>query len=60
MASGRLKPPGSRSEHRGRHGNAGKFEEITLRHWVETAPKYLVANNFIGVPHSTLDQTQKA
>ena len=36
--------------------NAGKFEEITLKHWMETAPKYLLSNNMAGVPGSTLDK----
>ncbi len=40
--------------------NAGKFEEITLKHWIETAPKYLVANNFGGVPERTIDAIQQA
>jgi len=40
--------------------DAGKFEEITLKHWVETAPKYLLSNNMAGVPASTLDQIQRA
>ncbi len=40
--------------------NAGKFEEITLKHWIETAPKYLVANNFGGVPEATIDAIQQA
>ena len=35
--------------------NAGKFEEITLKHWVETSPKYLVSNNFADVPNTTID-----
>ncbi len=29
--------------------DAGKFEEITLKHWMETAPKYLLSNNMAGV-----------
>ena len=40
--------------------NAGKFEEIALRHWVDTAPKYLIANNFGGVPDATLTALQQA
>ena len=36
--------------------DAGKFEEITLRHWVETSPKYLLSNNMAGVPEATLDK----
>ncbi len=40
--------------------DAGKFEEITLKHWVATSPKYLVGNNFAGVPSQTLDRMQRA
>ncbi len=40
--------------------NAGKFEEITLKHWMETAPKYLLSNNMAGVPEATLDKIQQA
>ncbi|HEX3575567.1 MAG TPA: cupin domain-containing protein, partial [Rhodopila sp.] len=36
--------------------DAGKFEEITLRHWMATAPKYLLSNNMVGVPTSILDK----
>ena len=32
-----------------------KFEEITLKHWIATSPRYLVANNYAGVPSPTLD-----
>ncbi len=39
--------------------NAGKFQEITLKRWVETAPKYLLANNFTGVSSATLDAIQQ-
>ena len=39
--------------------NAGKFEEIALKHWVGTAPKYLVANNFAGVPDATISAIQQ-
>ena len=38
--------------------DAGKFEEITLKHWMETAPKYLLSNNMAGVPGATLDKIQ--
>ncbi len=38
--------------------NAGKFQEITLKHWMETAPKYLLSNNLTGVPASTLEKIQ--
>ena len=40
--------------------NAGRLEEITLKHWMETAPKYLLSNNMPGVPASTLDKIQDA
>ncbi len=40
--------------------NAGKFEEITLKHWVETAPNYLISNNFAGVPEATLTAIRQA
>jgi oxalate decarboxylase len=40
--------------------NAGKFEEITLKHWVETAPTYLISNNFAGVPEATLTAIRQA
>ena len=39
--------------------DSGKFEEITLKHWVDTAPKYLLANNMAGVPADTLAKMQK-
>jgi oxalate decarboxylase len=39
--------------------DAGKFEEITLKHWMATAPKYLLSNNMAGVPASTLDKIQE-
>jgi oxalate decarboxylase len=40
--------------------DAGKFEEITLKHWMETAPKYLLSNNMAGVPDSTLTKIKPA
>ena len=40
--------------------DAGKFEEITLKHWMETAPKPLLANNMAGVPASTLEKIKPA
>jgi oxalate decarboxylase len=40
--------------------NAGKFEEITLKHWVDTAPGYLIGNNFAGVPEATLNAIRQA
>ena len=38
--------------------DAGKFEEITLKHWMATAPRYLLTNNMAGVPAGTLDKLQ--
>ena len=38
--------------------NAGAFEEITLQHWVGTAPRYLASNN-LPVPSETLDKMQQ-
>ena len=40
--------------------NAGRLEEITLKHWMETAPKYLLSNNMAGVPAGTLEKIQRA
>ena len=40
--------------------DAGKFEEITLKHWMATAPNYLLSNNMAGVPASTLDKLQSS
>ena len=31
----------------------GKFEEIDLDKWVQSSPRYLLANNFPGVPAAT-------
>jgi len=39
--------------------DANKFEEITLKHWMETAPNYLLSNNMAGVPASTLRKIQQ-
>jgi oxalate decarboxylase len=36
--------------------DAGKFEEITLKHWMATAPNYLLSNNMAGVPAATVDK----
>ncbi len=36
--------------------DAGKFEEITLKHWLETAPRHLLSNNMAGVPGGTIDK----
>lgn len=40
--------------------DAGKFEEIDLNTWIEKSPKYLVSNNFTGVPASTLDKMRQS
>jgi oxalate decarboxylase len=39
--------------------DAGKFEEITLKHWMATSPKYLLSNNMAGVPAGTVDKLQR-
>lgn len=36
--------------------DAGKFEEITLKHWMATVPTYLLSNNMAGVSAGTLDK----
>ena len=38
----------------------GVFEEINLKDWVSTSPRYLVSNNFAGVPASTIAKMQQA
>ena len=38
----------------------GKFEEIDLTNWVQASPKYLLSNNFEGVPQSTLSKLKQA
>ena len=40
--------------------NAGRLEEISLKHWMKTAPEYLLSNNMAGVPASTLNQIKPA
>ena len=37
----------------------GKFEEIDLDHWVRSSPNYLLANNFPGVPESTISKMKQ-
>lgn len=41
-------------------GDAGAFEEITLRHWMETAPRSLLSNTMAGGAPATLDRLQPA
>ena len=38
----------------------GKFEEIDLTKWIQSSPKYLLSNNFGGVPASTLTKLKQA
>jgi hypothetical protein len=37
----------------------GKFEEIDLDRWVRSSPNYLLANNFAGVPESTVGKMKQ-
>jgi oxalate decarboxylase len=37
----------------------GKFEEIDLDQWVRSSPNYLLANNFAGVPASTISRMKE-
>jgi oxalate decarboxylase len=37
----------------------GKFEEIDLDKWVRSSPNYLLANNFAGVPASTISKMKE-
>ena len=37
----------------------GKFEEIDLDKWVRASPNYLLANNFTGVPDSTISKMKQ-
>jgi oxalate decarboxylase len=37
----------------------GKFEEIDLDKWVRASPNYLLANNFSGVPASTISRMKE-
>ena len=32
----------------------GKFEEIELTKWVQSSPRYLLADNFAGIPEGTI------
>ena len=38
----------------------GKFEEIDLDKWVQASPRYLLSNNFAGVPETTLAKLKQA
>jgi hypothetical protein len=37
----------------------GKFEEIDLTKWVKSSPRYLLANNFAGVPETTITRLKQ-
>ena len=37
----------------------GKFEEIDLDKWVKSSPRYLLANNFAGVPETTITRLKQ-
>jgi len=39
--------------------DAGKFEEIDLNKWVKSSPKYLLSNNFAGVPDTTITKLKQ-
>ena len=36
-----------------------KFEEISLDKWVQSSPRYLLSNNFVGVPEATLAKMKR-
>ena len=40
--------------------DAGKFEEIDLDKWVRSSPRYLLSNNFAGVPDATIAKMKQA
>ena len=40
--------------------DSGKFEEIDLNKWIQSSPKYLLSNNFEGVPASTIQGMKQA
>jgi oxalate decarboxylase len=37
----------------------GKFEEIDLTRWVQSSPRYLLGNNFAGVPETTITKLKQ-
>lgn len=39
--------------------DSGKFEEIDLDKWVNSSPRYLLSNNFAGVPDSTVTKMKR-
>jgi oxalate decarboxylase len=40
--------------------NNGVLEEIDLNRWIQTSPRYLVANNFAGVPADDITRLKQA
>ena len=38
----------------------GKFEEIDLNKWIQSSPKYLLSNNFSGVPDATITKLKQS
>ncbi|MBV9250737.1 MAG: cupin domain-containing protein [Acetobacteraceae bacterium] len=38
----------------------GKFEEIDLDKWIKSSPRYLLSNNFAGVPQDTVTKLKQA
>ncbi|MFC0408871.1 cupin domain-containing protein [Roseomonas elaeocarpi] len=38
----------------------GKFEEIDLDKWVQSSPRYLLSNNFAGVPNDTIGKMKQS
>ena len=43
-----------------RPGTTASSREIDLNKWVQSSPKYLLANNFAGVPASTVTEMKQA
>jgi oxalate decarboxylase len=37
----------------------GKFEEIDLDKWVKSSPRYLLGNNFAGIPETTITRLKQ-
>ena len=39
--------------------DAGKLEEIDINRWVQSSPRYLLSNNFAGVPEATITKLKQ-
>ena len=39
--------------------DAGKLEEIDLNKWVQSSPRYLLANNFANAPEATVTRLKQ-